>query len=76
MNRLQPTVYWRKWGQLTVDHLNLPVQKYDPAAYYNQNAPAASGQGEALDRVLRHWARNNLCVVKTRIERYPDAKLC
>ena len=22
-------------GQLTVDHLNLPVQKYDPDAYYN-----------------------------------------
>ena len=42
-------------GQLTVDHLNLPVQKYDPAAYYNhvKNAPAASDQGKALDRVLK-----------------------
>jgi outer membrane protein len=41
-------------GQLTVDHLNLPVQKYDLAAYYNhvKNAPAASDQGKALDRVL------------------------
>jgi len=42
-------------GQLTVDHLNLPVQKYDPAAYYNhvKNAPAATDQGKALDRVLK-----------------------
>jgi len=42
-------------GQLTVDHLNLPVQKYDPDAYYNhvKNAPAASDQGKALDRVLK-----------------------
>ena len=42
-------------GRLTVDHLNLPVQKYDPAAYYNhvKNAPAASDQGKALDRVLK-----------------------
>ena len=42
-------------GQLTVDHLNLPVQKYDPTAYYNhvKNAPAASDQGKAVDRVLK-----------------------
>jgi len=42
-------------GQLTVDHLKLPVQKYDPAAYYNhvKNAPAATDQGKALDRVLK-----------------------
>jgi outer membrane protein len=42
-------------GQLTVDHLNLPVQKYDPAAYYNhvKNAPVASDQGKSLDRVLK-----------------------
>ncbi len=42
-------------GQLTVDHLNLPVQKYDPATYYNhvKNAPTASDQGKALDRVLK-----------------------
>jgi len=42
-------------GQLTVDHLNLPVQKYDPDAYYNhvKDAPAASDQGKALDRVLK-----------------------
>lgn len=42
-------------GLLTADHLNLPVQQYDPAAYYNlvQNAPVAiSRQGQALDRVL------------------------
>ena len=42
-------------GQLTVDHLNLPVQKYDPVAYYNhvKNAPATSDQGKAMDRVLK-----------------------
>ena len=42
-------------GLLTADHLNLPVQQYDPAAYYNlvKDAPSAlSSQGEALDRVL------------------------
>lgn len=43
-------------GQLTVDHLNLPVQKYDPLAYYNlvKDAPTAqSAQGKALERVLK-----------------------
>jgi outer membrane protein len=42
-------------GQLTVDRLNLPVQKYDPAAYYEhvKNAPSESAQGKALDRVLK-----------------------
>ncbi|EBA13140.1 TolC family outer membrane protein [Roseobacter sp. CCS2] len=42
-------------GLLTVDHLNLPVQQYDPAEYYNlvKDAPSAlSSQGAALDRVL------------------------
>jgi len=42
-------------GLLTADHLNLPVQQYDPSAYYNlvKDAPAAlSKQGRALDRVL------------------------
>ncbi|MFQ1699318.1 TolC family outer membrane protein [Loktanella agnita] len=43
-------------GLLTVDHLNLPVQQYDPSSYYNlaKNAPVVhSSQGQALDRVLR-----------------------
>ncbi len=43
-------------GLLTADHLNLGVQSYDPAAYYNlvREAPATySQQGRALDRVLR-----------------------
>lgn len=42
-------------GLLTADHLNLGVQSYDPAAYYNlvRDAPATfSQQGQALDRVL------------------------
>lgn len=42
-------------GLLTAEHLNLGVQLYDPAAYYNLvgNAPATlSRQGQALDRVL------------------------
>lgn len=43
-------------GLLTAEHLKLPVQQYDPSAYYNlvKDAPAAlSEQGRALDRVLR-----------------------
>jgi outer membrane protein len=43
-------------GELTVRDLNLSVQTYDPAAYYNlvKDAPAAlSARGQALDRVLR-----------------------
>lgn len=41
-------------GLLTVDHLRLGIPTYDPAAYYNavRNAPATSGRGAALDRVL------------------------
>lgn len=43
-------------GELTVRDLNLNVQTYDPAAYYNlvKDAPAAlSARGKSLDRVLR-----------------------
>ncbi|MFY9211357.1 MAG: TolC family outer membrane protein [Aestuariivita sp.] len=43
-------------GALTAQNLNLAVQVYDPAAYYNQvkNAPAyLSQQGQQLDRVLK-----------------------
>ncbi|PKP74338.1 MAG: transporter [Alphaproteobacteria bacterium HGW-Alphaproteobacteria-6] len=42
-------------GLLTVDHLNLGVPVYDPAAYYEavRKGPATSVQGESLDRVLR-----------------------
>lgn len=43
-------------GLMTASHLNLGVQEYDPAAYYNlvREAPATvSEQGRALDRVLR-----------------------
>ena len=43
-------------GLLTAEHLRLPVQNYDPAAYYNlvKDAPLiTSDQGQALDRVLR-----------------------
>jgi outer membrane protein len=43
-------------GLLTAQHLNLGVQSYDPAAFYNlvRDAPATiSQQGQALDRVLR-----------------------
>ncbi|WP_375282301.1 TolC family outer membrane protein [Pseudooctadecabacter sp.] len=42
-------------GLLTAERLNLGVQSYDPAAYYNlvREAPSAvSEQGQALDRVL------------------------
>jgi outer membrane protein len=43
-------------GQLTVDQLNLQVERYDPEAYYNmvQDAPALrSERGQKLDKVLR-----------------------
>ena len=42
-------------GLLTADHLNLPVQQYDPSAYYNlvnNRSVETSSQGAALDRVL------------------------
>lgn len=43
-------------GQLTAQKLGLPVQVFDPAAYYNmvKDAPAGlSKRGQKLDRVLR-----------------------
>lgn len=43
-------------GVLTAEDMKLPVQIYDPAAYYRlvERAPAVrSQQGQALDRVLR-----------------------
>ena len=42
-------------GLMTAKHLNLRVQHYDPAEYYNliKNAPAKSVQGDKLDRILR-----------------------
>ncbi|MFT6089446.1 TolC family outer membrane protein [Sulfitobacter sp.] len=43
-------------GQLTARNLKLPVQVYDPAAYYNlvKDSPAKmSKEGKQLDRVLR-----------------------
>ncbi|MGJ8623961.1 MAG: TolC family outer membrane protein [Yoonia sp.] len=48
-------------GLLTADHLKLPVQQYDPSAYYNlvKNAPLQrSAQGTALDRVLQSLSRD------------------
>lgn len=48
-------------GELTVRDLNLDVQTYDPAAYYNlvKTAPVAgSRQGQKLDRVLRALGKN------------------
>ncbi len=41
-------------GLLTVEHLDLGIPTYDPAAYYNavKSAPATSTQGARLDRVL------------------------
>lgn len=43
-------------GLMTATHLQLPVQQYDPAAYYNlvKDSPTiTSDQGQALDRVLK-----------------------
>lgn len=47
-------------GLLTADHLELPVQQYDPSAYYNlvKDAPTRlSAEGAALDRVLEALGR-------------------
>jgi len=42
-------------GLLTVEHLKLGVQTYDPALYYKavRNAPVSSIRGDRLDKVLR-----------------------
>lgn len=47
-------------GLLTVDHLNLGINTYDPAAYYNavKSAPSHSLQGKKLDRVLKTLGKN------------------
>ena len=45
-----------RMGQLTAESLNLPVQKFDPAEYYNlvKSAPTKrSALGSKLDRVLK-----------------------
>ena len=45
-----------RMGQLTAESLNLPVQKFDPAEYYNlvKSAPIKrSARGSKLDRVLK-----------------------
>ncbi|RVT85519.1 transporter [Rhodobacteraceae bacterium CCMM004] len=48
-------------GLLTVEHLQLGIVTYDPAAYYNavKDAPVrkVSPQGEKLDRILKGLAR-------------------
>jgi outer membrane protein len=50
-----------RMGLLTVEHLDLGVPTYDPAAYYNavRNAPlgSVSPQGQQLDRLLRAIGR-------------------
>ncbi len=50
-----------RMGLLTVDHLDLGIPTYDPAAYYNavRNAPLGnvSPQGERLDRLLEAIGR-------------------
>lgn len=48
-------------GELTARDLNLGVQTYDPAAYYDlvKDAPVpSSAQGQKLDRVLRALGKN------------------
>ena len=47
-------------GKLTVDALNLPVQKYDPLEYYNlvKKAPSnLSRRGAKLDRILESLSK-------------------
>lgn len=45
----------RAVGLLTVEHLNLGIPTYDPAAYYNavKSAPSFSRQGSQLDQVMK-----------------------
>lgn len=45
-------------GLLTVDHLGLAVDAYDPSVNYDavQNGPFASSRGEALDRILGRYS--------------------
>jgi len=51
-------------GLLTVDHLGLAVERFDPDLYYNAvrtaptSVPRRSEQGNRLDRVLRRFGRN------------------
>jgi outer membrane protein len=48
-------------GLLTAEKLKLPVQLYDPAAYYNlvKDAPAyRSKRSKQLDRVLKSLGKN------------------
>ncbi len=47
-------------GLLTVEHLNLGIPTYDPAAYYRavKDAPVHSIQGEKLDRILKSIGRD------------------
>ncbi|MEL6622441.1 MAG: TolC family outer membrane protein [Pseudomonadota bacterium] len=48
-------------GQLTAERLGLPVQTYDPAAYYNlvkDGVAKRSRQGQQLDRVLKSLQKN------------------
>jgi outer membrane protein len=47
-------------GLLTVDHLNLGIPTYDPAAYYNavKDAPVHSVPGKKLDRILQSIGGN------------------
>jgi outer membrane protein len=42
-------------GLLTVDHLQLGIPTYDPAAYYNavRNAPVTTPRGKRLDNILK-----------------------
>ncbi len=49
-------------GLLTVEHLNLGIVTYDPAAYYNYATEhplrTISPQGQSLDRVLKYLGKN------------------
>ncbi len=42
-------------GLLTANHLHLGIPTFDPQAYLNavKNAPATSGRGAKLDRILK-----------------------
>ena len=48
-------------GRLTAEHLNLPVQRYDPSEYFNavKSAPVPkTKQGKKLQRILKRYGNN------------------
>ena len=50
----------RAMGLLTVEHLNLGVEPYDPDVYFTQvqGGPVGGYDTSAVDRIRARWERN------------------